>query len=344
MTSCVEFKLSLLVFCLQGVVSLWWLLAGSTVGGRNVAPRGTASQSSTYNDYVASRAIDGNADPDLYHGSCSHTWKAGQPGWWRLRLPTAHRVASVSVTNRLTSVTRINDALILVGDSAENNGNNNPRCAVIPSIAAGATRTFPCGGMVGHLVNLYQTKPGAYLSLCEVQVRAIQRALTPTEPTFPHLGAVVGGREVVLLLEERRSWADAVFFCRDFYGELLSIRNEQEQREVEEVLSSASFPLTAHVWVGLRRYLMGGSWFWMSGAPVDYSHWETEPTWQMTSPCGGAGTGDHFHWRDLPCGEHLNFICLTDLFSTGVSTDPPEDHRRVDFYSSRHPVNPGASM
>jgi len=78
-------------------------------------------------------------------------------------------------------------------------------------------------------------------------------SLTPTEPAFPSLGAVVGGREVVLLLEERRSWSDALFFCRDFYGELLSIRSEEQQREVEELLSSAFFPLTAHVWVGLRR-------------------------------------------------------------------------------------------
>ncbi|XP_056286734.1 fucolectin-1-like [Pseudoliparis swirei] len=202
--------------------------------------RGTASQSSTYNDYVPSRAIDGNTDPNLYNGSCSHTWNTGQPGWWRLSLPTAY-----SVTNRLSSVSRINNAVIMVGDSTENNGNNNPRCAVIPSIAAGATRTFPCGGMVGHLVNLYQTNPRAYLSLCEVQVEA--------EPAFPSLGAVVGGREVVLLLEERRSWSDALFFCRDFYGELLSIRSEEQQREVEELLSSAFFPLTAHVWVGLRR-------------------------------------------------------------------------------------------
>lgn len=69
----------------------------------------------------------------------------------------------------------------------------------------------------------------------------------------PSFSAVVMGRNIAVV-EKKLCWSDALFYCRDFYWDLLSIRSEEEQREVEEVLKTASFPLTKHVWLGLRRY------------------------------------------------------------------------------------------
>ncbi|TNN31210.1 hypothetical protein EYF80_058638 [Liparis tanakae] len=63
----------------------------------------------------------------------------------------------------------------------------------------------------------------------------------------------------------------------------------------------------------------------MSGSSVDYSSWETDHIWKITSPCGGIDTSGHFHWNDLPCGDHLHFICLTDI---------PDVDGRVKFFSS----------
>ncbi|TNN29705.1 C-type lectin mannose-binding isoform [Liparis tanakae] len=156
--------------------------------------------------------------------------------------------------------------------------------------------------MIGRFVNVHINSE--YLTICELEVYG--ELVTPS----PSFGAVVMGRKVVVV-EKKLSWSDAVLYCRDFYWDLLSIRSEEEQVEVGEVLSTASFPLTKHVWLGLRRYLMDGTWFWMSGPSVDYSSWETDHIWRVTSPCGGIDTSGHFHWNDLPCGDHLHFICLT---------------------------------
>ncbi|GLD68287.1 uncharacterized protein AKAME5_001959900 [Lates japonicus] len=46
--------------------------------------------------------------------------------WWRLLLPGIYRITAVSVTNRMEVPERINNAEIRIGNSAENNGNNNP--------------------------------------------------------------------------------------------------------------------------------------------------------------------------------------------------------------------------
>ncbi|KAK9523687.1 hypothetical protein VZT92_017595 [Zoarces viviparus] len=281
----------------------------------NVAPSGTASQSSTHDNRIASLAIDGNTNPKYYDGSCTHTVENGQIPWWSLQLPVMYRISSVSITNRISNPQRINNAKILIGNSPENNGNNNPSCAVITSIPSGSTRTFDCGGMIGRFVNVYHN-PGSILTMCELEVYG--------ELADPYL---VMGRSIVVV-EKKLCWSDALFYCRDFHWDLLSIRSEEEQREVEEVMRNASLHLTKHVWLGLRRYLMAGTWTWMTGASVDYSYWETKSIWQMTSPCGGVDTDGSFHWRDLPCGDHLHFICLADF---------PEDDKRVTFFSSTRP-------
>uniref|UniRef100_A0A4W6ERG4 Fucolectin tachylectin-4 pentraxin-1 domain-containing protein n=1 Tax=Lates calcarifer TaxID=8187 RepID=A0A4W6ERG4_LATCA len=137
----------------------------------NVAPSGTASQSTTLSDSArAWNAIDGKSDPVYYHGSCTHTAHDQSDPWWRLLLPGIYRITAVSVTNRDELAERINNAEIRIGNSAENNGNNNPRCAVIPSIPAAQTATFQCGGMEGRFVNVYLPGAAKVLTLCEVEV------------------------------------------------------------------------------------------------------------------------------------------------------------------------------
>ncbi|CAJ1087547.1 uncharacterized protein LOC117807966 isoform X2 [Xyrichtys novacula] len=287
----------------------------------NVALTGTASQSGISHDGEASLAIDGNKNPDYAGGfSCTHTLFANSH-WWRLLLPAVYRVSHVDITNRDELAERINGAELLIGNNAQNNGNNNPRCAVIDSIGRGQTRTFDCGGMIGRFVNVKLERPNTILTLCELEVYG---EIAAPAPSF---SAVVMGRSVAVV-EKELCWSDALFYCRDFYWDLLSIRSEEEQREVEEVLRSVSFPLTERVWLGLRRYLMGKTWFWMSGDTENFDYFETQSIWEDTSPCGAIDTSDRFHWGDLPCEEHRHFICLTDY--------QPDDER-VEFYSSTRP-------
>ncbi|XP_049919420.1 uncharacterized protein LOC126401907 [Epinephelus moara] len=306
------------LFCFKGVFFQLWLLHGFTATSLpNVARSGIASQSSTYFLSNASKAIDGNKNPDHYAGSCSHT-VSGPSHWWNLLLPAVYRIASISITNRKRVAYRINNAKIRIGNSQENGGSNNPICAVIPSIPSGGTSTFDCGGMIGRYVSVTLGGHQSMLSLCEVEVYGELAA------PFPSYSKEVMGKQIVVV-KKKLCWSDALFYCRDFYWDLFSIRSEEEQRNVEQVLGNTTFPLTKHVWLGLRRYLMDGKWFWMSDDSVNYAYWETQSIWQLTSPCGGINTSGHFRWRDLPCGDPLYFICL-------AGTQAYE--KRVGFWSS----------
>ncbi|CAJ1087120.1 deleted in malignant brain tumors 1 protein-like [Xyrichtys novacula] len=287
----------------------------SAVSVTNVAPTGTAAQSGTQASYSASAAIDGSRNPVLVDGSCTLT-DIGPIQWWSLLLPAVYRITHISITNRATESQRINNAEILIGNSQENNGNNNPRCVIIDSIKSGSTRTFNCGGMIGQVVNVKLKNPNEVLTLCEVEVYG--------EMAAPSFSAMVAGQSIEVV-EKKLCWSDALFYCRDFYWDLLSIRSEEEQKEVEEVLKSVSFTLTQRVWFGLRRYLKGDTWFWMSGDSMNFTHSETHSVWENTSPCGAIDTSDHSSWTDFPCKEHLHFICLRDIQG---------NEERVEFFSS----------
>ncbi|KAL0189889.1 hypothetical protein M9458_016988, partial [Cirrhinus mrigala] len=65
---------------------------------------------------------------------------------------------------------QINGTEIRIGSTLENNGNNNPICAVIPAIPAGESYNYSCGGMDGRYVNLIIPGDMKMLILCEVEV------------------------------------------------------------------------------------------------------------------------------------------------------------------------------
>ncbi|XP_026098429.1 fucolectin-1-like [Carassius auratus] len=142
----------------------------------NVALKGTAVQSSTYSGCGAAKAIDGvrYAPPGETHTYCSITDNDLSP-WWRLDLLDSYNIYNVTITNRndccLDQTTGVE---IRIGNSLENNGNNNPRCGVTSSVPLGSTVSFSCVGMEGRYVNMYIPNIQKHLTLCEVEVYGIK--------------------------------------------------------------------------------------------------------------------------------------------------------------------------
>ncbi|KAK7177213.1 hypothetical protein R3I93_001257 [Phoxinus phoxinus] len=136
----------------------------------NLALRRNATQSSTYGLWFAEKAVDGNPGPVKSWSACSSTTSQTNP-WWRLDLSDTYRVTSVVITNiKECCPERINGAEIHIGNSLENNGNNNPICAVISSIPAGVSSNYTCNEMEGRYVNLIIPGDSRFLTLCEVEV------------------------------------------------------------------------------------------------------------------------------------------------------------------------------
>ncbi len=87
-------------------------------GGKNIAPTGKATQSSTNGDAVAARAIDGNKDADYNKKGQTHTENAGTTlPWWELDLGQAKDIEKIGIWNRSGLTSRLDGFTITLLDA-----------------------------------------------------------------------------------------------------------------------------------------------------------------------------------------------------------------------------------
>ncbi|KAI7814509.1 hypothetical protein IRJ41_020636, partial [Triplophysa rosa] len=167
-------------------------------GTENLALNGTATHSSTHSSYVAANAIDGLRYRLGLAPSCSITSSESNP-WWRLDLLGDYKISTVIISNRRDAgAEQTNGAEIRIGNSLDNNGNNNPICGVFPNLQVGTSITFSCNGMVGRYVNVVMPTV-QYLSLCEVEVYGtVYREKTFLRLKFSSSGDVAAESDKIL--------------------------------------------------------------------------------------------------------------------------------------------------
>ncbi|XP_028442435.1 macrophage mannose receptor 1-like [Perca flavescens] len=91
----------------------------------------------------------------------------------------------------------------------------------------------------------------------------------------------------VILIKKSMIWEDALYYCRDHHGDLVSITNQDDQRWVQERAKMASTP---HVWLGLRYTCTLDFWFWVSDETVFYKNWGPG---QPGDDCNMSGAMDY---------------------------------------------------
>lgn len=95
---------------------------------QNVALNRETVQSSTWYGPVfgPSKGVDGCRNGDLWQKCSTHTAEDLGP-WWRVDLLAVYKVSAVTIINRQDDfIERILGAQILIGNSLEQNGNQNP--------------------------------------------------------------------------------------------------------------------------------------------------------------------------------------------------------------------------
>ena len=116
--------------------------------------------------------------------------------------------------------------------------------------------------------------------------------------------------DLVKIVEERKTWEQALNHCNNNYRGLLRIESENE-RVVEQNLRCAGVP--GPVWVGLRQSRVFGFWGWTNGLPLTgyWNIWEGDrQREQPLSHHGGAtATVAGNKWSDKDCLSVFYFIC-----------------------------------
>ena len=125
---------------------------------------GIATQSTTYRNDVAGRAVDGIYNTNIEEGSCTHTDSAGKD-WWKYEVSSVMFVESVELYNRENTCcqSRLSNCdIYLLGLS------KNVLCANTKSMNNVLKKRFKCDSIVKSKGILIEC-PGKF-SLCEVDI------------------------------------------------------------------------------------------------------------------------------------------------------------------------------
>ncbi|MDO5969598.1 T9SS type A sorting domain-containing protein [Flavivirga aquimarina] len=134
------------------------------IAPKNLALNGTARQSSTLHDGVASGAIDDNTNGAYSDGSVTHT-ASETNAYWQVTLDDTYNIGDINIFGRTDSccLTRLSNFTVLVYDESTRNFAKVVNSYPDPSITVNAN------GAAGNIIRV-RSNTGASLSLAEVQV------------------------------------------------------------------------------------------------------------------------------------------------------------------------------
>ncbi|KAG9274665.1 macrophage mannose receptor 1-like, partial [Astyanax mexicanus] len=135
------------------------------------------------------------------------------------------------------------------------------------------------------------------------------------------LGPFICYEEIpLILIKEKKTWWEALRYCRENHVDLVSVHTEGIQRWVETVARNAS---TDNVWVGLRHTCAQGFWFWVSGSAICYQNWAPGNGTGVEDCSNGERSGavqsGSKQWISLLETQTLNFICTESDGETRTS-------------------------
>ncbi|XP_070700689.1 macrophage mannose receptor 1-like [Pempheris klunzingeri] len=124
------------------------------------------------------------------------------------------------------------------------------------------------------------------------------------------------------LLRTPQTWTDAQRECRKEEGDLVSIRNVEDQ---SFVISQLGYAATDELWIGLNDRKTEGLFDWNDQSAVSFTSWEFgKPAVSTDADDCVLIKGENGNWADHFCDEKHGFICMKQSTTepTGVESDP----------------------
>uniref|UniRef100_A0AAZ1WXN7 Mannose receptor, C type 1b n=1 Tax=Oreochromis aureus TaxID=47969 RepID=A0AAZ1WXN7_OREAU len=179
-------------------------------------------------------------------------------------------------------------------DSGHPVSNPGYKCGIIDGAVQYSWQSSKCNKKLGYIC--YSEGPLA------APTEAAESGFC-TAPWIPY-----NGHCFYLYRNETKKWSDAQKTCRKEGGDLVSIRNVEDQ---SFIISQLGYASTDELWIGLNDRNRERLFVWSDHSPVSYTSWDSrEPTVTSEQEDCVLIRGENGNWADRVCEEKHGFICM----------------------------------
>ncbi|KAI4885998.1 hypothetical protein NFI96_024689, partial [Prochilodus magdalenae] len=120
-----------------------------------------------------------------------------------------------------------------------------------------------------------------------------------------------GYNNTYVWVSDRKSWTEAQSFCREYYTDLASVRNQTEYQQILSIVEGNA------VWIGLYRNRL-----WSDQSNSTFTYWRTNVWYTPPEPDNGLNFGQQGnqhctavahsgYWTDEDCLATFPFVCYS---------------------------------